>query len=90
MTISIQVSKSWVHLTHIMAEKANKPKTEHSFLSMVLTADSLLSHNLMTQSGGQSSEEALQVVFFSFIPLKSKQFLHNYQNSELKKNKQNK
>lgn len=38
MTISIQVSKGWISLTHIMAERADKPRTEHSFIQ-VLAAD---------------------------------------------------
>lgn len=77
MTITIQVSKGWVSLTHIMAKRAYKPRTEYFFLIKVLYAHI---SSLTTQSGGQKYPEGSpSSISFFFTPIKSKWFLHNYQ-----------
>lgn len=75
MTITIQVSKGWVSLTHIMAEQST------CFYQSTQCTHNLLSHHhFITSLEDRSTQgEALQVLVFFFAPIKSKWFLHNYQ-----------
>lgn len=79
MTISIQVSKGWIGLTHTMAERAYKPRTEHSFIQVL--ADDIASNctiihlpSLEDRSnrwvGGWVVGAALQVFAFSLPQIK--------------------